>query len=256
MKQPAQLPNVPNLVGLITPQQLQQVTTYFVPAAYIQLFQKLVLSQEFLTAIAEIPTLQRQLLVASEQRFPAAQLEQLLTISWRLLGLNGQQQAALRQALQAQAIFHFMTPLEVEFYLFELIDLVFKHRAGQQHAVLRQSFDYIELHLYEDLIVGDVALACQISANYLGRLFTARLGLSLNNYLQLRKVQLAKQAFYFNDAKVIDVGYHLAYNEPSYFSKVFKKFAYVTPRQYKKQVIQMKQHRLEVIKNEFENTNR
>lgn len=225
---------------------MTQLTSQLTTPTFVQSFQKLVLSQNFLKATNGLPALCQQLFMASGQHFPETQLNELLTVSWRLLGIGDQQQQqALQQSLQAQTSFYLMTPLEVEFYLFELVDLVFKQRISQQQASLQKCFDYIDFHLYEDLIVGDVAVSCQVSANYLGRLFTERLGVSLNNYIQIRKIQLAKIAFYFNEEKVIDVGYRLAYNEPGYFSKVFKKFTQITPSQYKKQVAQVKQ-RLEV----------
>ena len=73
-----------------------------------------------------------------------------------------------------------------------------------------------------------------MSQGYLSRIFKAEFGISVMEYLHMRKMMLAKWYFLDNDVSLTDAAYRLGYNECSYFSKVFKKYEHVTVLEYKK----------------------
>ncbi|WP_461212852.1 helix-turn-helix domain-containing protein [Lacticaseibacillus sp. GG6-2] len=215
---------------------------------FVQLFEQAVLGQDFLRAYHMIDAIGTAILRDSNGRIPNDQLQRLFDVGCSLCGcVDTQQREELRKALHRHVQVGIRSRFELELYLFYLFDVVYAFRATRQCLPLQQVLAYVEAHLYQELSIVQIAQACNISHNYLGRLFAERVGISMNAYGQLRKIQLAKADFYFNEEKIIDVGFKLAYNEPGYFTKVFKKYEQVTPSQYKKQLQSAKQQTLDVM---------
>ena len=58
-------------------------------------------------------------------------------------------------------------------------------------------------------------------------------GLSVTDYIHLRKIQEAKSLILFSNKTMTDIAYELSYNESTYFSKVFKKYEGITIQKFK-----------------------
>ena len=73
------------------------------------------------------------------------------------------------------------------------------------------------------------------SENHLRTLFKQRYGLTPNAYLTKLRMEYAKKLFllYGNKLKICEICWRCGYQDPLYFSKVFKKTYGVTPREYK-----------------------
>jgi two-component system response regulator YesN len=95
-------------------------------------------------------------------------------------------------------------------------------------------FDYLEVHLTENIGLKEITQDCNVSQGYLSRIFKVEFGVSVMEYIHMRKMMLAKWYFLDNRVSLTDVAYRLGYNESSYFSKVFKKYEHVTVLEYKK----------------------
>ncbi|MGT2846836.1 response regulator transcription factor [Streptococcus massiliensis] len=128
----------------------------------------------------------------------------------------------------------------VQFLLFQIIDELFKQQSIQKTQQLAQYYRYIDENISENISLSDAAIACNMSQSYLSRLIKERYHIGFNLYIQYRKIEMAKQLFYFNDEKIIDAAFQLSYSEPSYFCKVFKKIEGVPPMVLKKEMEQEK----------------
>ena len=120
-----------------------------------------------------------------------------------------------------------------EFWLFQVTDRTFTNSAIKRYPLLENIFSYIESHIKEDLSLKTITQECVISQGYLSRIFKETLGVSVMDYLHMRKIYLAKAYFYYSDSSIADVAFNLGYNEGSYFSKVFKKYEGVTIREFR-----------------------
>ena len=133
----------------------------------------------------------------------------------------------------------------IQFILFRLIDEIFRKQVIQRTPSLEMYFRYLEKNIKENISLQEAAESCGLSVSYLSRLLKERYNIGFNTYIQYRKMELAKQMFYFKDEKIIDVAFQLSYSEPSYFCKVFKRVELITPMNYKKEMEQEKK-RLEL----------
>lgn len=91
---------------------------------------------------------------------------------------------------------------------------------------------YIFDHLYEELSLPALAEVSGISSVHLSRLFRRETGSSLTEYIQRQRVEEAKQLITLSACSLSDISARLQFHDQSYFTKVFKKFAGMTPKQY------------------------
>lgn len=134
----------------------------------------------------------------------------------------------------------------LRFVLFRLIDELFRQQSIQKTQPLARYYKYIDDNISENISLSDAALACNMSQSYLSRLIKERYHIGFNLYIQYRKMEVAKQLFYFKDEKIIDAAFQLSYSEPSYFCKVFKKIEGIPPMGLKREM-ELEKQRLEMI---------
>ncbi len=121
-----------------------------------------------------------------------------------------------------------------EFWLFKVIDYVFKENSIKKYNVLENVFEYIENYIKDEIGLNEIINNCSLSQGYLSRIFKRQFNISVMEYLHMRKINIAKNYICFTDLSITDIAFKLGYNESSYFSKVFKKYEKVTVYQYKK----------------------
>lgn len=92
---------------------------------------------------------------------------------------------------------------------------------------------YIEDHLSEDISMADLAGNAYLSPNYLGKLFQERLGISISEYINRRRIEKACEAIRSGNAKIYEISESVGIRDPNYFSSLFKKIMGISPKEYK-----------------------
>ncbi len=93
--------------------------------------------------------------------------------------------------------------------------------------------NYIHRHLYEEINHGDIADHVKISPTYLSFLFKKEVGLTVRDYIQHARIEEAKKMIIFSNTPISKICSLLNFTDQSYFTKVFKKHAGLTPKQYR-----------------------
>lgn len=96
--------------------------------------------------------------------------------------------------------------------------------------------NYIFNQIYEPIKLTELAEAAGIHPAYLSKLFKQETGMTVSEYIQRQKVDEAKKLLTFSDASPLRAANLLSFHDQSHFTKVFKKYAGVTPKQYKDRV--------------------
>jgi YesN/AraC family two-component response regulator len=102
-------------------------------------------------------------------------------------------------------------------------------------SILTPVYEYIEKNIFSDLSLNTVASACNISANYLSRLFSKSNHTTFSHYVNQKKVEYAKKLLITTDMPVHEIASQLGYNDCSYFIKVFRKIESISPAKYRQQ---------------------
>lgn len=92
---------------------------------------------------------------------------------------------------------------------------------------------YIEQNYWKPtLTVTEIVKAVNLERSYLFRLFKAATGKSVLEYITSCRIERACELLKTSGLPIQSVAYSVGYNDPLYFSKVFKKATSHTPTAY------------------------
>ncbi len=103
----------------------------------------------------------------------------------------------------------------------------------ETHSLVDEIMDYLQKNLNRSLKAEDISQKFNYSPSYLFNLFKKRTGYSLIHFFNLKKIQKACEYLKYTDLSVKEIGYQLGYQDPLYFSRLFKKHMGLSPRAYK-----------------------
>ncbi len=93
---------------------------------------------------------------------------------------------------------------------------------------------YIQKHFAAPITLEDLGTALNFNPNYLSQLFKQETGVNLKDYLLEVRMTEAKNLLQHTDMVLPDVALAVSYNDPKHFSKLFKKFTGLSPKEYRK----------------------
>ena len=103
-----------------------------------------------------------------------------------------------------------------------------------QYGILEPAMEYLRTHLYDcGLRIGKLHRLCGVSDTYFHRIFRSRFGASPHSYVLSRRIRHAEAILSSGDFRTIEeVALAVGFQDPLYFSKVFKKACGVSPSVY------------------------
>jgi len=106
------------------------------------------------------------------------------------------------------------------------------------HIILKARV-FIDRNFHRDLTLEEVSREVHVSPYYFSKLFKEQTGDNFINYLTLRRVETAKQLLADGRRNIKTICNEIGYNDPNYFSRLFKRFEGVTPTEYREQVLKV-----------------
>ncbi|MCD7806132.1 MAG: AraC family transcriptional regulator, partial [Lachnospiraceae bacterium] len=95
---------------------------------------------------------------------------------------------------------------------------------------------YIDEHCQEKLTLTKIAQDLNISAGHLSLTFSKSTGMTVSDYIAYAKTERAKELLRSHQYLIYEISDMLGFENPYYFSKVFKKATGLSPREYEKSV--------------------
>lgn len=99
--------------------------------------------------------------------------------------------------------------------------------------VVENAKRYIEGHYSEDITLNKMSDILYVHPTYLCKLFKEKTGENFIDYLIRVRVEKAKQLLSDLSLKIYEISEMVGYESSKYFSKVFKEFVGVTPKEYR-----------------------
>src|SRR5699024_1482835 len=90
---------------------------------------------------------------------------------------------------------------------------------------------YIFKHLYDEIQLSQLSKIVAMNPKYLSTLFKKEVGISLSSYIRSLKMEEAKSLIMFSDYSLTAIYELLHYYDQSHFTKVFKQYTGITPKQ-------------------------
>lgn len=116
--------------------------------------------------------------------------------------------------------------------------LVRQHSMKNYSPPVQKAILYIDGNLTENLSLSTVADALNVSASYLSGLFRKETGNTLTDYITRRRVRHAMHLLKNTRLQVQTVAQHCGILDVQYFSKIFKRIAGMTPKEYRESLQQ------------------
>lgn len=93
----------------------------------------------------------------------------------------------------------------------------------------------IETSLAKPMLIGELAAHVGLSTDYVARLFARRYGMTLQHYLLLRRVELARHLLVSSDLFISEIGRRVGIPDPQYFNKQFRRIVGQSPLAYRQE---------------------
>lgn len=114
-------------------------------------------------------------------------------------------------------------------------DRVKEYNAQKYSNTVIKCLNHISKNAYDELSLNELANHLDITPTYLSKLFKKEMGIPLSEYIQKERIEEAKKLLTLTTSPLSDVCAWLNFNDQSYFTKVFKKYTNMTPKQYREQ---------------------
>ncbi|MDY3928731.1 MAG: response regulator [Clostridia bacterium] len=120
---------------------------------------------------------------------------------------------------------------EIKNIAHSLFDELFAFFNGEDDELSEKIKKYIDEHFCDDISLQSVADAVALSPVYLSRFFKKNVGANFSDYILSLRMEKAGELLLKNK-KVNDVSFACGFNNPGYFSKVFKNYYNCTPKEF------------------------
>ncbi|MGE1128907.1 AraC family transcriptional regulator [Bacillus wiedmannii] len=128
-------------------------------------------------------------------------------------------------------------------FIFDLIQEAFcaftehvkTHRGKNYSKPIITCQNYISKNIYQEISLKQLACITNKNSMYLSTLFKNEVGVTLSEYIHQEKVEEAKKLLTLTNYSLLEISTFLNFNNQSYFTKIFKKYTEVTPKQYRNQ---------------------
>lgn len=98
--------------------------------------------------------------------------------------------------------------------------------------LVKKAKEYIMEHYSEKISLQSITERLDISYGYLSKCFKEVEGISLTEYLNQYRIDMAKELMKTQNLNISEISYAVGFGDPNYFSKCFKKYTGFTPKEY------------------------
>ncbi len=102
-------------------------------------------------------------------------------------------------------------------------------------SVIITAKKFIDRNYKQDISLDDVSREVNVSPYYFSKLFKDEAGVTFIEYLTTLRIGKAKELLMQEDASIKDICVEVGYQDPNYFSRIFKRYTGKTPTEYKEQ---------------------
>jgi len=112
-------------------------------------------------------------------------------------------------------------------------ECMFNYIPSKSNELIKKAIRYISNNFSRALTLDDVATHVHLNPAYFSTLFKQSIGSSFKEYLNMVRIEESKRLLSNTDYSIIDIALATGFEDQSYFSKVFKKYTGLTPKQYR-----------------------
>lgn len=105
-----------------------------------------------------------------------------------------------------------------------------------ENHVAKDIINILKNNIYNNIEMNYICCKTNYSKTYINNIFKKHIGDTVINYYKILKITEAKKLIRQNKHNITEISNMLQFDNPNYFSKVFKKYTNLTPSQYNKSI--------------------
>ncbi len=95
---------------------------------------------------------------------------------------------------------------------------------------------FVEANYMEPIRITDIAERFYVNSAYLGQLFSKKKGCSLNHYINMVRMERAKELLLNTNRRIYEIAQETGFEDPNYFSSKFFEYTGRTPSEFRCQI--------------------
>ena len=112
-------------------------------------------------------------------------------------------------------------------------ECIFNYIPNKNSELIKKAIHFIAQNFASALTLEEVANHVHLNPAYFSTVFKQSTGSSFKEYLNMVRIEESKRLLTNTNYSVIDIAIATGFEDQSYFSKVFKKYTGLTPKQYR-----------------------
>ena len=120
----------------------------------------------------------------------------------------------------------------VNMVLKNFINYISSYKRSKNIDLLEKVKNYIETNYMNDISLDNLAQYVSISSFYLSRIFSKAYGMNIKEYIIKIRMEKAKSMLLEGSKSVKQIAREVGYLDQNYFSKAFKKYTNISPKEY------------------------
>ncbi len=116
------------------------------------------------------------------------------------------------------------------------MDAMFAFPKARHASSIQSCIQYIRQHYTSRLTLEDTARAVGLSPDYLSRIFKQETGVTFTHYLNDLRIRKARDLIRHSGLRLTDICQMVGFDDQSYFTKVFRRFAGMSPNEYRRKI--------------------
>ena len=97
---------------------------------------------------------------------------------------------------------------------------------------VKKAMHYMSEHFNENITLNDISNLVGVSVQYFSKIFKEEVGCNYVDWLNSLRINRAKELMESTQMTIKEVGFQVGYNDPNYFSRIFKRYEGVAPTEY------------------------
>ncbi|MBN2897176.1 MAG: response regulator [Clostridia bacterium] len=117
-----------------------------------------------------------------------------------------------------------------------LIEQINQERDQEMNSLIAKAVDFIKENYNQNITLDDVAKEINMSYHYFSKLFKTSTGKKFSDFIMDLRIEEAKRLLLNPEKSIKDICYEIGYNDPNYFSKIFRKVTGKAPTEFRQKM--------------------
>lgn len=105
---------------------------------------------------------------------------------------------------------------------------------SSEDTILAHAAEYVRQHFIHPIAAAELAEFCHCSESYLSHIFSRRMGVNINTYINKVRVEASKDFLLCSDASIAEISTQVGFGDPNYYSRVFATLVSIPPSEFRR----------------------